>query len=100
MDPELKQWLMIITPGLIPTLAVLIGMLQNSTGLNAVNRRIDDVNRRFDDINRRIDGLESRITELRAEMNRRFDESREVWRAELRRVEEVIDARLKHLEER
>ena len=33
-------------------------------------------------------------------MNRRFDDMRDLWRAELHRVEEVLDARLKHLEER
>ncbi len=33
-------------------------------------------------------------------VNRRFDDMRDLWRAELRRVEEVLDARLKHLEER
>jgi hypothetical protein len=36
-------------------------------------------------------------------LTRHFDSQlalmREVWRAELRRVEEVLDARLKHLEE-
>ena len=30
----------------------------------------------------------------------RFDDMRDLWRAELRRVEEVLDARLKHIEER
>jgi hypothetical protein len=34
-----------------------------------------------------------------AALNQRFDDMRELWRAELRRVEEVLDARLKHLEE-
>jgi hypothetical protein len=33
-------------------------------------------------------------------INKRFDAMRDLWRTELRRVEEVIDARLKHLEER
>lgn len=33
-------------------------------------------------------------------MNQRFDDMRDLWRAELHRVEEVLDARLKHLEER
>ena len=33
-------------------------------------------------------------------VNARFDDMRDLWRAELRRVEEVIDARLRHLEER
>jgi hypothetical protein len=32
-------------------------------------------------------------------MNARFDDMRETWRSELHRVEEVIDARLRHLEE-
>jgi hypothetical protein len=31
-------------------------------------------------------------------MNQRFDDLPDLWRAELRRVEEVLDARLKHLE--
>jgi hypothetical protein len=33
-------------------------------------------------------------------MNSKFDGLRDLWRAELHRVEEVLDARLKHLEER
>lgn len=33
-------------------------------------------------------------------IDRRFDDMRDLWRAELRRVEEVLDARLKHLEAR
>jgi hypothetical protein len=33
-------------------------------------------------------------------IDQRFDDMRDLWCAELRRVEEVIDARLKHLEER
>ena len=40
----------------------------------------------------------SRITDLRAHMDTRFDEMRDLWRSELYRVEQVIDARLKHLE--
>jgi hypothetical protein len=44
---------------------------------------------RFDAVNARFDGI-----------NNRFDDMRDLWRAELRRVEEVLDARLKHIEER
>jgi hypothetical protein len=33
-------------------------------------------------------------------IDRRFDDTRDLWRAELHRVEEVLDARLKHLESR
>ncbi len=49
----------------VPTLAVLVGILINN----------------------------ARLTDLRAHMDARFDDMREMWR-------EVIDARLKHLEER
>lgn len=34
-----------------------------------------------------------------AHFNTRLDDLRDLWRAELHRVEEVLDARLKHLEE-
>jgi hypothetical protein len=44
---------------------------------------------RFGDVNARFSSLE-----------RRLDELKEIWRSELHRVEEVLDARLKHLEER
>jgi hypothetical protein len=56
----------------VPTLAVLVGMLVN----------------------------DSRLSDLRGHMDARFDDMRETWRSELRRVEQVLDARLKHLEER
>lgn len=32
-------------------------------------------------------------------VGKRFDDMRDLWRAELHRVEEVLDARLKHLEQ-
>ncbi|HUA83536.1 MAG TPA: hypothetical protein VMB85_06715 [Bryobacteraceae bacterium] len=70
----------------VPTLAVLIGILINNSRLGDVTNRIADVN--------------SRINDLRSHMDARFDDMRDMWRGELRRVEEVIDARLKHLEER
>jgi hypothetical protein len=80
--------------------AVLIGLLMayvNSKfegmagGLNerfrAIDQRFESIDRRFESIDRRFDSLD-----------RRFDDMRDLWRAELHRVEEVIDARLKHLE--
>jgi hypothetical protein len=42
----------------------------------------------------------ARLSDLRTHMDSRFDESRDLWRSELHRVEEVFDAWLKHLEER
>jgi hypothetical protein len=42
----------------------------------------------------------ARLSELRSHMDTRFTEMKDLWRSELHRVEEVLDARLKHLEER
>ena len=51
--------------------------------------------------------MNTRFLELRTHMDarfnavdHRFDDMKDTWRAELHRVEEVLDARLKHLEER
>jgi hypothetical protein len=63
----------------VPTLAVLVGILVNNSRLGDMNSRLDD---------------------LRAHMDARFDDMKDMWRSELHRVEEVLDARLKHLEER
>ncbi len=60
-------------------LAVLVGILINNSRLNDLRSHIDS---RFSDV------------------DRRFDETRDLWRAELHRVEEVLDTRLKHIEER
>jgi hypothetical protein len=56
----------------VPTLAVLVGILLNNV----------------------------RLSDLRSHMDVRFDDMKDMWRSELHRVEEVLDARLKHLEER
>ncbi len=62
----------------LPTmLTVLIGILINNSRLGDLRSHMDS---RFN------------------EMDRRFEEVKELWRSELHRVEEVLDARLKHLE--
>jgi hypothetical protein len=55
---------------------------------------------KFDDIDRRFDSESKSVGTRFDAINQRFDDMRDLWRAELRRVEEVLDARLKHLEER
>jgi archaellum component FlaC len=70
---------------------------------NSVNERFNSVNERFNGVNERFVGINQRFDEIdrRFEgIDRRFDDMRDLWRAELHRVEEVLDARLKHLEER
>ena len=71
--------------------AVLIGLLMAyiNVKFEAVNARFEGVDERFKSVNQRFDGID-----------KRFDDMRDLWRAELRRVEEVLDARLKHIEER
>ena len=71
-------------------LAIGIPMLFN-VGLTAL--LLSYMNSRFDALHKRMD------MRFRS-MDQRFDDMRDLWRAELHRVEEVLDARLKHLEER
>jgi hypothetical protein len=42
----------------------------------------------------------ARLSDFRNHVDSRFDDMKDMWRSELHRVEEVLDARLKHLEER
>ena len=63
----------------IPTLAVLVGILVN-------NSRLSDLRGHMD----------TRFEDLKAVMDARF----EAAHADLVRVEQVMDARLRHLEER
>ena len=79
--------LLTIALAAVPTmLTVLVGILINNARLNDLRTHLDvrfaNVDQRFNDV------------------DLRFDEMRDLWRSELHRVEEVIDARLKHLEER
>ena len=67
----------VLTVGM-PTLAVLIGILVN---------------------NSRLTDIRVQLTELRVHIDQRITDTKETLRADLRRVEEVLDARLKHLEE-
>jgi hypothetical protein len=67
-------------------LAVLAGILINNARLSDTNARIGELRSHMD----------SRFNDV----DRRFDEMRDLWRSELYRVEQVADARLKHLEGR
>jgi hypothetical protein len=93
----------------VPTmLTVLVGILINNSRLSDVNVRISELRSTMDErIGEMGSGLGGRITELRShmdsrfnEVDRRFEEMKDLWRSELHRVEEVLDARLKHIEER
>ncbi len=87
------QILTIALASLPTVLAVLIGILVNNSRLSDLRSHMDarfvDVSKRFDEVDRRFNSVD-----------RRFEEMKEMWRTELHRVEEVLDARLKHLEAR
>jgi hypothetical protein len=71
----------------VPTmLSVLVGILINNSRLSDVNTRIGELRSHMDS---RFNGVD-----------RRFEEMNDLWRSELHRVEEVLDARPKHIEER
>ena len=101
------QILTIVLASMPTMLAVLLGILVNNSRLsdlraymdgrfNDIGSRFDDIGARFGDVGTRFDDVNTRF----ASLERRLDELKEVWRSELHRVEEVLDARLKHLEER
>lgn len=78
-------------------LIVLVGILINNARLGDLS---SSLNSRLNDMNIRLGDTNTRIGELRSHMDVRFEEMKDLWRSELHRVEEVIDARLKHIEER
>jgi predicted nuclease with TOPRIM domain len=106
----------------VPTMiTVLIGILINNARLGdlrhymearfnqvdqrfaQVDQRFAQVDQRFDQVEQRFKHVDRRFDEMDGRFNRvdgRFEEVKELWRSELHRVEEVFDARLKHLEER
>jgi predicted ATPase len=51
-------------------------------------------------VNAKFQGMEAKLEVRFDAIDQRFDDMRELWRAELHRVEEILDARLKHIEDR
>ena len=82
----------------VPTmLTVLVGILINNARLGDLS---GNMNSRLNDMNGRIAELRSHVDSRFDEVARRFEEMKDLWRSKLHRVEEVIDARLRHIEGR
>ena len=82
----------------VPTmLAVLLGILVNNSRLSDLRASLSDLRTHTDS---RLSDLQTRMDIGFGHVDKRFDEMRASWSSELHRVEEVLDARLKHLEER
>jgi len=101
------QILTIVLASAPTMLAVLLGILVNNSKLSDLRAYMDgrfgDVAARFNGVDTRFNSVEARFNHVDARftsLEQRLDEMKEIWRSELRRVEEVLDARLKHLEER
>lgn len=90
MEMDESQILTIAFASVPTMLTVLIGILINNSRLGDLSGRLTEMDR----------GLNARIDDFRSHMDTRFDDMRATWQSELRRVEEVLDARLKHLEAR
>jgi hypothetical protein len=82
------------------SLTGLLFALMNS----ALNSKLDafrsEINAKFATLEARMEGRFAAIDARFDAIDQRFDDMRELWRAELHRVEEILDARLKHLESR
>jgi len=89
----------------VPTMiTVLIGILINNSRMSDLRASVDG---RFSDLRSymemRFNGVDGRFSDVDRRFNdidRRLDEMKDMWRSELHRVEEVLDARPKHLEHR
>jgi hypothetical protein len=80
-----EQMVTALATAAFPTFAVLVGILIN-------NQRLNDVNQRINDFSRSVD-------QRFVENSRHLDDLKDVLRSEMYRIEQVLDARLKHLEE-
>lgn len=72
-------------------LAIGIPLLFNATLIGVL---IAYVNAKFQALESRFDAIDARFEAI----EKRFDDMRDLWRAELGRVEEVLDVRLRQLE--
>jgi len=70
----------------VPTVVILIGMLVNMRQIERLEKHMDS----------QFVSVRMELNSLRSEMNARFEAAHQA----LLRVEGVMDARLKHLEER
>jgi chromosome segregation ATPase len=109
-DPQILSLMIASLPTM---LTVLIGILINNARLSDlrahmdarfadVDKRFADVDRRFNEVDRRFEQVDRRFDQVDRrfdQVDRRFEETKELWRSELHRVEQVLDARLKHIEQ-
>jgi hypothetical protein len=94
---DLNQIVTIVAASVPTMITVLIGILINNSRLGDLRW---DMNSRFGETNRRIDDLRVSMDVRFEHVNSRFDHMERQFDSKLGRVEDVMDARLKHMEER
>jgi hypothetical protein len=82
-------------PNVIATTVSAIGILVGVYSI--VNRSEDRINRRMD---QRFESIEQRFSDRFNDVERRFTGMEKLFTEKLLRVEQVMDARIKHLEEK
>ena len=71
----------------VPPLAVMVGILVNNSSLSDLRSFIQASNT----------DVRATVSDLRTTMDKRFDDAARVQESNLRRVGEVLDARLRHI---
>jgi hypothetical protein len=83
-------------------LAIGIPLLFNASLIGVLialfNAKLGVLETKLGALETKMDAKFAAVTASLDAIDKRFDDMRDLWRAELHRVEEVLDARLKHLE--
>lgn len=80
----------------LPTLAAVISLLITGKQLSDFERRDEQcLNDRYQHFDQRFSNIDQRFDDT----NHRIESSKETLRAEMFRIEQVLDARLKYIEE-
>lgn len=77
--------------------ASLLGFIATFLAVLASMRQQSRIEER---LNKRIDSVEAHLRAVQGHLESRISDTKEILRAEFIRVEQVMDARIKHLEER
>jgi hypothetical protein len=77
--------------------ASLLGFIATFLAVLASMRQQSKIEER---LIRRIDSVESNVRSVQNHLEQRISDAKDILRAEFIRVEQVMDARIKHLEER
>ncbi|MBI3665564.1 MAG: hypothetical protein HY236_04950 [Acidobacteria bacterium] len=83
---------------------VLIGVLLNNSNMNSrfaeVNARFGEMDGRFNDINNRLNDMNNRISEMSRQFDARLNDTRDLLRAEISKIESLVLTKFAELDSR